>query len=378
MFDAFKSRYYSGAGPLGKARLDDAGWHALSPRWVARLEAAKGVEGSGACMTNLPFDELIQQHAALTARAGLVDLRDRTQIEVTGEDRATFLHNMCTADIRRLTPGTGCEAFFCSAQGKILGYVYVFCAPESFVLETAPGQTGLMAHLDRFIIREKVELIDRTAEWGEFLLAGPHAERILSEIGTTLPEATVLAHTATRIGGHETWIRRMELTRPGGFLIACRSDASDAIRSSLMAAGAEAASTEAFDAARIEAGSPLYGRDITDENLPQEVGRNAQAISFTKGCYLGQETVARIDALGHVNRHLVGVRFAGKEIPAAGEELSSSDKVVGRVTSAAWSPRLATPLALAYVRRGHEKIGTPLVSHYGEAEVVQLPVDSVE
>jgi len=327
-------------------------------------------------MTTLPFDELIRQHAALTGRAGLVDLHGRTQIEVTGEDRATFLHNMCTADIRRLAPGMGCEAFFCSAQGRILGYAYVFSAPESFVLETAPDQTGLIAHLDRFVIREKVELFDRTSEWSEFLLAGPHTESILSDVGAILPEGTVLAHTATQIGENATWVRRVELTGPGDFLIACRRDGTGAIRQALIAAGAEVVSADAFDAARVEAGSPFYGRDITADNLPQEVGRNTQAISFTKGCYLGQETVARIDALGHVNRHLVGVRFAGKEIPPAGEELSSPDKVVGRVTSSAWSPRLGAPLALAYVRRGHEKVGARLASRYGEAEVVRLPVAS--
>jgi folate-binding protein YgfZ len=327
-------------------------------------------------MTPLPLDELTRQHAALTRRAGLVDLHDRTQIEVTGADRATFLHNMCTADVRRLAPGDGCEAFFCNAQGRILGYGYLFCAPESFVLETAPGQSGLIAHLDRFIIREKVELADRTGQWGEYMLAGPAAEGMLLALGTTLPDAKVLSHTAARMSCSDAWVRRVELTGPGGFLIACRRDGCDSIRQGLIAAGAEVVAADAFEAARIEAGSPLYGRDITQENLPQEVGRDAVAISFKKGCYLGQETVARIDALGHVNRRLVGVRFMGKENPPAGEELSSDGKTVGRVTSAAWSPRLGAPLALAYVRRGHETPGTPLTSRMGQAEVVAIPIAS--
>src|SRR5205814_560451 len=117
---------------------------------------------------------------------------------------------------------------------------------------------------------------------------------------------------------------------------------------------------EALEMVRIEAGTPFFGQDITDKNLPQELGRDALAISFTKGCYLGQETVARIDALGHVNQTLRGLRFAGLEIPQAGADLSTPDKpdkAVAHVTSAAFSPRLAAPLALGYVRRGYEAPG---------------------
>jgi folate-binding protein YgfZ len=125
---------------------------------------------------------------------------------------------------------------------------------------------------------------------------------------------------------------------------------------------------------RIEYGMPLYGRDITLENLPQEVNRNAQAISFTKGCYLGQETVARIDALGHVNRLLVVVKFAGERIPSPGDELQIEGKPVGQVTSAAFSPRVSKPLALAYVRTASAAPGTRLASPVGDAEVVALPL----
>jgi folate-binding protein YgfZ len=125
---------------------------------------------------------------------------------------------------------------------------------------------------------------------------------------------------------------------------------------------------------RLEAGVPLYGVDITDENLPQEVNRNAQAISFTKGCYLGQETVARIDALGHVNKLLVGLKFAGETVPATGTELTAQGKAVGQVTSAVYSPRLKAPLALGYVRTGHHEVGDRVESSVGTAEVISLPV----
>jgi folate-binding protein YgfZ len=125
---------------------------------------------------------------------------------------------------------------------------------------------------------------------------------------------------------------------------------------------------------RIEAGTPLYGVDFDERNFPQEVGRDEQAISFTKGCYLGQETVARIDALGHVNQRIVGVKFVGETIPTAGTELTAGGATVGHVTSAAYSPLLLTPLALAMVRREHRAVGSRLESTVGSCEVVNFPL----
>jgi folate-binding protein YgfZ len=135
------------------------------------------------------------------------------------------------------------------------------------------------------------------------------------------------------------------------------------------------AGSEAFTSARVEAGLPLFGVDFGEQNFPQEVGRDREAVSFTKGCYLGQETVARIDALGHVNQRLVGVRFGGKEVPDPGLELMHSGKKVGQVTSVAFSPRSNAPLALAMVRREANAPGTRLESAVGDCEVVSLPVE---
>jgi folate-binding protein YgfZ len=119
---------------------------------------------------------------------------------------------------------------------------------------------------------------------------------------------------------------------------------------------------------------PLFGVDFDDSNFPQEVGRTEEAISFTKGCYLGQETVARIDALGHVNQQLAGVRFDGTDLPATGVELTHAEKSVGRVTSSTFSPQLQAPLALAMLRREHTGIGCRLESPVGVGEVIPLPV----
>ena len=314
-----------------------------------------------------------EHYTALTRGAGLVDFGDRTQLELIGDDRAAFLHNLSTNEIRKLAPGEGCEAFLLNVQGKIIGHVLVFCG-ESLVLETVPGQAEkLLAHLDRYLIREKVTLHDRSRDWAELLLAGAEAASRLQSLGLA-PPAGRLSHVDGTLAGNSVSLRAVETAGAGSFLLSCERESLPAIRETLLAAGFVACEAAAFESVRIEAGWPLYGRDLTADNLPQELDRDRQAISFVKGCYLGQETVARIDALGHVNKTLVGVKFSADEIPAAGLELIAGEKVIGTVTSAAYSPRLAAPLALAYVRRGHNAAGQTLHSSQGEAEVVALPI----
>ena len=132
-------------------------------------------------------------------------------------------------------------------------------------------------------------------------------------------------------------------------------------------------SGDAWNAIRVESAWPLWGVDFDDSNLPQEVGRDASAINFRKGCYLGQETVARIDALGHVNKKLVQVRFTGDAVPEPGANLVQGERTVGQVTSASWSPRFNAPIALAMVRRGANESGTMLQWNGAPAEVIEPP-----
>jgi folate-binding protein YgfZ len=166
----------------------------------------------------------------------------------------------------------------------------------------------------------------------------------------------------------------VEFAGPAAYFVQAAASDADAICGEFLKPGAIRCGPAAVDTARLECGTPLFGIDVTDDNLPQEVNRDALAISFTKGCYLGQETVARIDAVGHVNRLLVGLRFSGSAIPAAGAPLLATGQPIGHVTSAAWSPRLNAPLALAYVRRNSAKPGTQLSSDSASAEVIQLPL----
>lgn len=318
----------------------------------------------------------LPQYEALSAGVGLVELGKRTQIEVAGADRASFLHNLCTNEIRKLATGSGCEAFLTTVQGKTLAHVLVFAGPEAIVLDTVPGEAEkILAHLDHYLVCEQVTLVDRTVEWSELLLAGPQSEALLEKLTTVRLPLKRLAHVPADLGGATVWLRRADLMGHVGFLIGVRDEDLAKVTAALQMAGAVVCPMQVFEAARIERGFPLFGKDISDKNLPQEVARDALAISFVKGCYLGQETVARIDALGHVNKTLVGLKFAGSEIPSTGMELLAEGSAVGHVTSATFSPKLDRPLALGYVRRGSNIPGTKLTSVLGEAEVVSLLVD---
>jgi folate-binding protein YgfZ len=292
-----------------------------------------------------------RQYDALRSGNAYVELANWSSITFTGSDRVKFLNSFCTNDVTKLAAGQNCEAFITNVKGKTIGYGLVDCWNDELVFVSVPDQAALLiAHFDRYIIREDVQLRDTTSERKYFHL------HILPVI------------TSSR------WLGWELLGPYAGALMEVSANDVAQFRQALDDRNLVACDMEAFESLRIEAGTPMFGKDFDENNLPQEVGRDREAISFTKGCYLGQETVARIDALGHVNRRLAGVRFSGNDVPAAGTEILKDGGKVGYVTSAAFSPRLSAPLAIAMVRRGANTVGTSLESSSGDCEVVALPL----
>lgn len=285
--------------------------------------------------------------------AAIFDLHDRTQIEITGRDRVTFLNNFCTNDIRKLQPGQGCEAFLTNVKGRILAHVFVFVESDSIWLETVAGAApAIIAHLDKYLISEDVQLHDRTGEWGEVFCSGGELPRCFGRgwrgfesnyLNRRFGKAPFFCERRTDLVGvpglFHSWPQGMLYEAWNALLEAHRRD-------DLRPAGAAA-----FHALRIEARLPLVGVDIGEENLAQEAARTERAISFTKGCYLGQEPIARLDALGHTNRELRTLRLEGGPVPAAGSPVFGNDQEIGRVTSAAYSYGDDRPVALAVIRR---------------------------
>lgn len=304
-----------------------------------------------------PQPAILADYELLTNSAGVLDISEQTLIEVRGKDRATFLHNFCTNDIKKLAVGSGCEAFITSVQGKTIGHTFIFAEAERLLLTTEAGQAaGLLAHFDKYLISEDATFADLSATHGQLLIAGPG-------VRDGVPES--VAH----------WFPWNGLAAIPASWAAVPRDLLPLTLETLGAAGLPRCSREAWEMLRIEQRFPKFGTDFGDENLPQELVRDAHAISFTKGCYLGQETVARIDAMGHVNQVLAGIQFSPSKPPSIGSALIAGEKVVGKLTSLAWSPKLAAPLGLAIIRRAAATVGNHLALADGsQGTVVQLPV----
>jgi folate-binding protein YgfZ len=295
------------------------------------------------------------------------DRSGRVRLEVAGPDRGRFLHNLTTNEVKRLPVGRGCEAFVTSLQGKTLAFVRLLVCADSILVCTDPGGLVLaLPHFQKYGVFEDVALVDRTESTFEFHLTGPRAGELVGRVGGALPEQAEFAHMATTLADCPLLIVRESPTgRPGLTLIGARSSAGK-VAGLLKSLGGDLGLAEldheCFDVLRIEAGTPVFGRDLTEKNLPQELGRDASAINFVKGCYLGQETVARIDAMGHVNQVLRGLRLesAAASAPAPGAAVEAEGKRVGYVTSSAFSPGWNAPVALALIRTSHTRAGTGL------------------
>ncbi len=278
----------------------------------------------------------------------------RSHIELAGKDRAKFLHNFCTNDLLRLTPGQGCEAFVCNVKGRILGFISIFVDETSLWLETITGAApGLMAHLDRYLIREDVQLTDRSAGVSEILLRGPHAPAMMGAIVGDAALSAEWPHYQSKFAscdGVSLRLARVDWLGDPTWLLLVPRSAAEALIQKLEAAGAVRGTSDEAESLRIEAGFPYYGRDISEDHLAQEVGRTPQSISFTKGCYLGQEPIARLDALGHTNRELRRLRSDSPLAAGAIIRDAEGSQNIGVITSAARSPDGVGSVALGYLK----------------------------
>ena len=318
---------------------------------------------------------LEQAYRELKEGLGFSVLNARTTIELTGADRAQFLHNFCTNDVLGLKPGDGCEAFITNVQGKIVAYVLIFCEADSIILESDADQAeSILTHLGRYLIREDVVLTDRSEETRQIYLGSGTWHQTLASPGAVEICHQPMSHTRYDLGHRTVCLRNITGTSLPVFQISCLAEIQNQVVGSLQELGARACSADAVEIIRVEAGVPIYGADITDENLPQELGRENSTISFTKGCYLGQETVARIDALGHVNWLFKGIRFLNDVSAQPGTELMVDGTRVGRVTSSIYSPFLNSAFSLGYVRGKHAAAGTRITTSAGPLEVLNLPL----
>jgi folate-binding protein YgfZ len=321
------------------------------------------------------------EYLTLGSACGLIDRSERGKLALSGPGAVDFLNGQITNELAGLRPGEGCYAAFLTHKGKMLGDLRVLVAgedelraPAELLLDTERvALQGLFDMIRRFKVGYDVELSKRTIESRLFSIVGPEAQAV---IASAAPDAPVLAHAEhshcpARIAGR--LVRLIRTAEPAGVDVLCDAADGEAVADSLLAAGAQPVSEAVGEIVRVEYGRPRYGVDLDDGVIPQEAGLNERAVSFTKGCYVGQETVARLHYRGRPNRHLRGLRLSA---PAAcGEELQLDDRTVGRVGSAVLSPALG-PVALALVRREVEPGAIVAVGERGaSAEITTLPFD---
>ena len=317
-------------------------------------------------------DDLAGEYRTLTQGCGLIDRSERGKLALTGTERKSFLAGQVTNDIEGLAPGGGCYAAFLTHKGKMLGDLRVLDVEDDGGDEPEPtllldtDRATLQALFDlvrRFKIGYDVELHKRTVQRGLLSLVGPGARAVAAAEAVGVDEH---GHRPGAIAGHAVRLIATE----AGVDVLCEADATEDVRAALRAAGATPVSEDAAEIVRVESGRPRYGVDVDDATIPQEAGLNARAVSFTKGCYVGQETVARLFYRGKPNRHLRGLKLS-EPVPA-GAELRLGERVVGTLTSSLVSPAFG-PIALALVRREAVPGDTVEVAGGASAELVELP-----
>ncbi|MCW5550922.1 MAG: aminomethyltransferase family protein [Verrucomicrobiae bacterium] len=354
--------------------------HEFHQKLGARFAALHGAE------TVADYGDPLGEHAALRAGAGVFDLSFRSRLCLLGTDRVRFLHGQVTNDVKNLRAGEGAYAALVTAKGRMESDLNVYALQDELLLDFEPGLNAKVSQrLEKFIVADDVQVAEVSPHYGLLSVQGPEAEAVVRHLGRfhELPAKPFhfIRHADESFG--EVYLMNQPRLGFAGLDLFVPTTALQAAAEQLIAAarsvGGQPCGWTAFDTARIEAGIPRFGVDMDETNIPLECGIEACAVSYRKGCYIGQEVLNRIHSIGHVNRELRGLRLADDlpALPTKGDKLLHAGREVGSVTSAVRSPALKANLALGYVRREANAIGTDLTlqSTWGEsqARIVELP-----
>lgn len=345
----------------------EASYRALGAAWI---------ETRG-CLLPEHFGDVRTECRAVREAAGVLDRTDRAYLTAAGPDAVRFLHGMVSNDVKGLTAGQGCYATQLTALGQMVADLYLFRMDDHLLLETDWLLRGpLHETLEKHVIADEVELSDRSQQLGALAVEGPQSGRLLTTAGAVALPGKEFDHAWVTLGETPVLAARLSETGEEGYRLIFAVEHAQNLWDALVAQQARVpwkpVGQAAFNILRTEAGLPRFGADMDERTLPPEAGLE-RALSYTKGCYIGQETIERIRSRGHVNRQLTGLALRGDSLPAAGAKLLLDAKEVGWITTAVESPTLGG-IALGYVRREHRVPGTVLmVESGGAAEVVALP-----
>lgn len=369
-----------------------------------RLGATLGPLDEGGPAVPLRYGEVAREVPALREGSGLLDLSPADRLEVLGADRQRFVNAYASCEVKALAPGETAYGFFTSPQGKILADVTVLAHEDRMWLELPPGRGEAVAeHLRRYVLADRVELLPLN-DMLPLALVGPRAPELLAKAaGGALPEGIRQAgrhapellakaagavpegsgrsgrHARVSVLGTEVTVERRQVPGGDAWLLWVSASIAGSLWEGLLAAGAEGGLVpvgyEALEIVRVEEGVLRFGRDFGPESFPQETGLEERAVSYTKGCYLGQEVVARIHYRGGVQKAPRGLLFEEGGTPRPGAKLALDGREVGTVTTVVDSPALGRPAGLAILHRRGAEPGQKLdVEGGGTAEVRELPL----
>lgn len=338
------------------------------------------------CVLPERFAAVAEECRAVRELAGVIDRSDRAYLTAAGPDAKRFLQAMLSNEVKEIAPGQGRYATQLNAQGQMLADLYLLAMPDHVLLETDwLLKDKLREVLERHIIADEVELADRSDELAALSVEGPAAGKVLAAAGAVALPGKECNHTWVELAppspgqaGTPVLVVRLSETGEEGYrlivVVEYAQNLWEALKSAQQRVPWKPVGRAALNILRTEAGIPWYGVDMDERTLPPEAGLEARALSYTKGCYLGQEIIERIRARGHVNRKLVGLLFSGEALPALGAKLLKDGKEAGWITTAVDSPTLRRKIALGYVRREFLASGTQLeVESGGTAETTELP-----
>ena len=332
------------------------------------------------------YGDPVAEHLSLSQAAGVLDLSFRGRLCLLGTDRQKFLNGQVTNNVKDLKTGQGCYAALITAKGKMQSDLNIYALENELLLDFEPGLSDAVKdRLDKYIISDDAQIVDVAPHYSLLSIQGPKAVAVIQslELGFEIPEARM---TLTKIKNDmlgELYLVNLPRTGAIGFDLFVPTPAAPAVADKLIAsakdAGGGPCGWQALELARIEAGIPRFGADMDETNLPPEAGLDKIAISYSKGCYIGQEVIARIRTYGQVAKSLRGIRLAYdlKKLPVKGDKLFLGEKEIGFVTSATASSKLKGNIALGYIRREANQTGTELVLQTTEektpAKIVELP-----
>jgi len=327
------------------------------------------------------YGDWLAEHAALGQRAGVLDLTFRSRLVLTGADRVRLLNGQVTNNVKDLPAGYGCYAALVTNKGRMQTDLNIYILPEEILLDFEPGlSASIEERFNKFIIADDVQVMDAAPHYGLLSVQGPQAWTVVAqlELNFAKPENTLHSCSINDETLGEVYCINHARTGTAGFDLFAPIHSLAALADKLTAAAKQiegrACGWRALETARIEAGIPRFGAEMDETNLPPEAGIDARAISYTKGCYVGQEVIARIRTYGQVAKALRGLRFpdALKDLPHKGDKLFFGEREAGYVCTAINSPALSANIGLGYVRREHNQIGANLKVRTGTGEVAVI------